>query len=365
MRVFYNTPRERRGPVWSAKARTCAPRGRGVGRWAPTSGRGVFVAQPRLNMTTQTPAASLLDRAEARWHEVGADQPELVPAIALQRRLVTRTIHTVGRLNHTAPILSLTPDQAAERVRAGTPALRGAPVALPVALLGPLVLEACDDLATGDSGDTARRVRTCLDEGRIDMGSLLMASFDRNQNAILAKAVHDGVAPNVLWLAAELAVGPAAYVAQRTLFGPTDAGTHPALTDAVAQWPHGYCPACGSWPAFGECPTRQRLRCSFCGVAWQPNGTGCTYCEGAPVRPTPLRTEAHSAHRAELCSGCGAYLKWLDLGEEPTPFELLAVEDLASTPLDRLAVQQGFGRPSLPELGGPERYPCQMEDPTR
>jgi hypothetical protein len=30
-----------------------------------------------------------------------------------------------------------------------------------------------------------------------------------------------------------------------------------------------------------------------------------------------------------------------------------------------LAVKEGFGRPSLPDLGGPERFPCQMVDPRR
>ncbi len=316
-------------------------------------------------MTTQTPA-SLLDRAEARWTEIGASQPDLTPAIALQRCLVTRTIQTVDRLDGAdPPVVSLEPEQAADTLRAGTPALRGAPVALPVAMLSPLVLRACDDLAAGGAGDVARRVRGCLDEGRIDVGSLLVASFDRNQNAIRIKAMHEGIAPDVLWLAAELAVGPAAYVAQRTLFAPPDAGTHPAITGALAEWPHGYCPACGSWPAFGEDPDRSRqLRCSFCGVGWRLRDPGCTYCGGAPGHLTSLTTEPDAAPRAELCSGCGAYLKWLDL-PEPTPFELLPVEDLASTPLDVLAAQKGFGRPSLPELGGPERYPCQMEDPAR
>ena len=304
-------------------------------------------------MTTETPA-SLLDRAEARWTEIGASQPDLAPAIALQRLLVTRTIQTVDRLDGAdPPVVSLEPEQAADKLRAGSPALRGEPVALPVAMLSPLVLRACDDLAAGGAGDVARRVRGCLDEGRIDVGSLLIASFDRNQSAIRVKAVHEGIAPDVLWLAAELAVGPAAYVAQRTLFAPAGAGTHPAITGALAEWPHGYCPACGSWPAFGEDPNRSRqLRCSFCGVGWRRRDPGCTYCGGAPGHLTSLTTQPDAALRAELCSGCGAYLKWLDL-PEPTPFELLPVEDLASTPLDVLAVQKGFGRPSLPELGRP------------
>ena len=320
---------------------------------------------PAMNLTTQTPT-SLIARARARWAEIGASQPDLVPAIALQQRLVARTIHTVSRLGEAEPpVLSLEPEQAASKLRAGTPALRGEPVAMPVAMLGPLVLEACDDLAGGGAGYVARRVRSCLDEGRIDMDSLLTASFDRNQAAIRIKAVHEAIAPDVLWLAAELAVGPAAYLAQQTVFAPADAGTHPSVADALEAWPHGYCPACGSWPAFGENSDRVRqLRCSFCGVRWRPRDTGCTYCAGPPGLLTSLKAAPSTGHRAELCSGCGAYLKWLDL-PGPTPFELLAVEDLASTPVDVLAVQRGFGRPSLPELGGPERAPCRMEDPPR
>ena len=307
---------------------------------------------------------SLLDRAEARWTEIGASQADLAPAIALQRLLVTRTIHTVEKLDRAdPPVVRLEPERAADKVRAGTPALRGEKVALPVAMLSPLMLGACDDLAAGGAGLVARRVRSCLDEGRIDMGSLLMASFDRNQNAIRIKAGQEGIAPDVLWLAAELAVGPAAYVAQNALFGPPGAQTHPAMAAALAEWPHGYCPACGSWPAFGENPDRSRqLRCSFCGVGWRRRHPGCTYCGSAPGHLSSLTAVPDAGSRAEPCSDCGAYLKWLD-PPEPTPFELLPIEDLASTPLDVLAVQQGFGRPSLPELGGPERYPCQMEDP--
>ena len=315
-------------------------------------------------MTTHTPAF-LLDLAHARWSEIGASQPNLAPAIALQRLLVARTIRTVDRLGGVDPIVTLEPEQAADKLRAGTPALRGEPVALPVAMLSPLVVEACDDLAAGGAGDVAHRVRACLDAGRIDIGSLLIASFDRDQNAIRIRAVHEGIAPDVLWLAAELAVGPAAYMVQRALIAPAGAGARTAVAGALAAWPHGFCPTCGSWPAFGEDPDRSRqLRCSFCGLGWQPRDPGCTYCGADPGHLTSLQAGPDSAHRAEICSACGAYLKWLDL-PEPTPFELLPVEDLASTPLDVLAVEKGFGRPSLPELGGPERYPCQMTEPAR
>ena len=303
---------------------------------------------------------SLIDRARTRWAEIGASQPDLIPAIELQRRLVTRAIGAVERLNGAGPaILDPDPAQVANRLRAGTPAFRGEPVALPADVLGPLVLQACDDLADGGAGDVARRVRACLDDRRINMASLLTASFVRDQTAIRVKAVHEGIAPDVLWLVAELGVGPAAYVAQRTLFTQAETGLQAVAASGLETWPHGYCPACGSWPAFGEARDRSgQLRCSFCGLGWRPGEPeGCTYCGAEPGRLTSLKADPGGAHLAALCSHCGGYLKWLDV-PAPTPFELLPVEDLASTPLDVLSVRQGYGRPALPEPARPERLPC-------
>jgi len=310
-------------------------------------------------------SSSLLERAETRWAKLAADEPDLIPAISMQKSLIARSIDAVAQLYATEPpLICLAPDLAAGKLRAGNPALRAETTTLPVTLLGPLVLAACDDLARGGVGDIARRVRGCLDKGRIDMGSLLAASFDRNQSAIRVKALHEGISPDVLWLAAELAVGPAAHVAQRTVFDPADREPHPSIVTALETWPHGYCPSCGSWPAFGEVTDGTRhLRCSFCGLDWQPRDAGCGYC-GEVNQLTLVKTDAKSPHSAVLCTGCGAYLKWLDL-PAPTPFELLPVEDLTSTALDVLAAKQGFGRPTLPELGGPERLPCETVEPPR
>ena len=71
-----------------------------------------------------------------------------------------------------------------------------------------------------------------------------------------------------------------------------------------------------------------------------------------------MKTDPGEPQRAELCGDCGAYLKWL-VPAAPMPFELLAVEDLASMALDVLAAKHGFGRPSLPDLGEPARLPCE------
>ncbi len=306
---------------------------------------------------TLSPTA-LLEQAETRWTELAATRPDLEPAIAVQRPMVTRTIDAVDRLSATEIAgITLEPALAATKLRAASPVLRGEVLALPTEVLGPLVLHACDDLEAGSAGAVAQHVRACLDADRIDMRSLLAASFDRNQTAIRMKAMHESIAPDVLWLAAELAVGPAAHVAQRAVFAPHGGAPHPAVAGALDAWPHGYCPACGSWPAFGESlDAGSRLRCSFCGLGWRRAQPGCIYCVADQL--TAVKTDPGESHLVELCGGCGAYLKWLSV-PLATPFELLPIEDLASMALDVLAAEQGFGRPSLPELGGPEQLPCE------
>ena len=306
---------------------------------------------------------ALVRRAETRWADIAAAQPDLIPAIAVQRPMVIRTIRLVDRLRHEPPALRLTPQRIADKLAAGDPMMRGEAAALPVLLLAPLVLEACDDLAAGGAGDVARRVRGCIDDGRVDMGSLLAASFDRNQRAIRAKAMHEGIAPDVLWLAAELAAGPAAHVAARTLLGGEAA--EPGIAAARDRWPHGYCPACGSWPAFAEaCGGAGRLRCSFCGLDWPARADRCPYCRDEDSSPTWATMSPGARDRAALCTRCGGYLKWLEPATA-TPFELLAVEDLASCAVDALAAGRGFGRPPLPTLAGPDRLPCEGLEPDR
>ncbi len=312
-----------------------------------------------MSSTTPDPDA-LVRRAETRWAAIAAAQPDLAPAIAVQRPMVVRTIRAVDRLRLEPPALRLTPQRIAEKLEAGEPLMRGEAAGLPVALLAPLALETCDDLAAGGAGDVARRVRGCLDAGRIDMASLLGASFDRDQHAIRVKALHEGIAPDVLWLAAELATGPAAHVAVGTLSG---AGTGDALAAARERWPHGHCPACGSWPAFAETVGGTgRLRCSFCGLDWPASADRCTYCRAVDPAPTWLTAAPDARERAAACTRCGGYLKWLE-PPTATPFELLAVEDLASAAVDALAAGRGFGRPPLPDLGGPRRLPCEGPEP--
>jgi FdhE protein len=295
--------------------------------------------------------AARLAAAEARWAQVLAARPDLAPAIELQRRLIGIVIGLADTIDHgRLPRLSLPPRYIAAKLARGVPALTGEPIPVPVALLKPALIRLCRELAAGGAGDSADHIRAAIEEVRMEAGSLLAASLTRDQEAIRTGAAHRGLAPDLVWLVAELAVSPFAHALQQMLLAshvPADA----ALSAALDRWQHGHCPACGSWPALAEASAGARvLRCSFCALAWSLDDYACAYCGNATDKfVTAAPDVARKDRRLELCSGCGGYLKTVDV-QELSPFPLLAIADLETMDLDVAAMQQGFGRPPLRNL---------------
>jgi FdhE protein len=289
--------------------------------------------------------ADLLETARKRWAAVSAARPELAPAVELQQRLISLVIDLAeairqGRL----PRLSLPPKYIAAKLARGVPALAAEPVPMPVAALTPSVLRFCDELAAGGAGDAALHIRQAIAAGAIEPASLFAASLARDQAAIRSGASHRGLAPDLVWLVAELAVGPFVHALQQSLF--TD-----AVAPALAGWNKGYCPTCGSWPALAEVVGGHRtLRCSFCSMAWELSTYACIYCEenGEPF-VTAAPDEERKDRRLELCSSCGSYLKTVDLAEL-SPFPLLAIADLETMDLDVAAMEHNYQRPPLKDF---------------
>ena len=314
-----------------------------------------------LEMTYQPSHARDIETAEQRWRETVDRRPDLEPAVELQRRIVTRSRELAVIIDQKLPAtLDLNPAQAAAKLRSDMPVLVGEAILVDARAVVPFVLGFCEDLSSGAAGGAAGRLGDTLDGGRIDIGSLLAASLGRQQDAIRSKAHHVGIAPDLLWLVAELASGPIAHRLQQQLL--TDLA-EPAgeLQRVIDRWSHGYCAACGSWPAFGERigpTTRRSLRCSFCGSAWTPARQHCIYCDeaGDSLITAAVETEQPSRH-LELCRQCGGYLKWIDV-PRPTPFQLLPVEDLSTCDLDLGAVEQGYTRPPMHTFATSNDLPC-------
>lgn len=293
---------------------------------------------------------NLLNSAQKRWAIVREARPDLEPALVLQRRLLGSIAELArvldgGRL----PKLSLPPRYLAAKLARGVPALAGEPIPVPVPVLLPALLQLCDALAEGGAGEAATHIRQTIAEKKIDAGSLLTTSLQRDQGAIRTGASHRGLSPDLVWLVAELAVSPFAHALQRMLFA--NATASPELQSALAGWSRGYCPACGSWPAVAEVVGGHRtLRCSFCSSAWEPTTYACIYCEehGEPF-VTAAPNEDRKDRRLEVCSTCGSYLKSVDM-PELSPFPLLSISDIETTDLDVAAMEHGYSRPALKDF---------------
>lgn len=290
-----------------------------------------------------------LETAERRWADVLALNPDLAPALALQRKLLTVVSDLGAALeNGRLPRLSLPPKYLAAKLGRGVPAFAGEPIPLPVPLLAPALLRLADALASAGAGDAASHIRRAIESGNIEPGSLLAASLTRNQAAIRTGAAHRGLSADLVWLIAELAVSPFAHALQQTLLAGARDST---LQAALAGWNRGYCPACGSWPALAEVVGGHRLlRCSFCSSAWERNVYACIYCdESGEAFVTAAPNEERKDRRVEACTKCGGYLKTIDLAEL-SPFPLLSISDIETTDLDVAAMEHGFARPALKDF---------------
>src|SRR5258706_8700317 len=246
----------------------------------------------------------LTESAEKRWQAIREARPDLEPALALQRHLLGTVMDVTavlegGRL----PRLSLPPKYLAAKLARGVPAFAGEPIPLPVPALTPTLLRLCDALAAGGAGEAAEHVKQAIAGGGMEPGSLMAGSLQRDQAALRTGAAHRGLSPDLLWLVAELAGSPFVHALQRLLFGGALA---PELQAALGGWPHGYCPACGSWPAVAEVVGGHRtLRCSFCSAGGELATYACIYCKesGEPV-VTPAPDEEREDPRVEGCSAC-------------------------------------------------------------
>jgi FdhE protein len=289
-----------------------------------------------------------LATAEARWAALRDSRPDLAPAVALQTELVTLVIDLTdamekGRL----PRLSLPPKYLAAKLARGVPALHGEPIPVPTAVIKPTLLRLCQALSAGGAGAAADHIEAEIADGRLEPGSLLSASLARDQNAIRAGGTHRGLSPDLLWLLAELAVGPFVHTLQRMLFSSADV----SLVAALTAWDRGYCPACGSWPALAEVVGGHRaLRCSFCAAGWELGRYACVYCgHDGEQFVTAAPNEERLDRRLELCAVCAGYLKTVDLPDF-SPFPLLSISDLETMDLDAAAMDRGFRRPPMKEF---------------
>ncbi len=110
-----------------------------------------------------------------------------------------------------------------------------------------------------------------------------------------------------------------------------------------AAWPYGYCPLCGWEPDFGAITESgdRRLICGRCLGQWPREGGSCPFCGNDDRSGMRSFAMGDGRYRVEACDVCRRYLKVHDARHAPRPI-LVAVDSIATLPLDAAAMQRGY-----------------------
>jgi FdhE protein len=194
-------------------------------------------------------------------------------------------------------------------------------------------------------GSAGQRTAERLATDDLAVGPLLEDALNGDTDAIARAASAGGYDPIAFGQLLELALQPVLWEA---------AARCAALTD-VDRWDRGYCPVCGSWPAFAElvgAEKRRVLRCGRCGTWWSWLVLLCPYCGNDDHRTLGTLTapaEPHSRDRVDVCERCHGYVKSVATFDSvPTP--RVAAEDAATVHLDVGARAAGYTRPGAVDV---------------
>jgi len=111
----------------------------------------------------------------------------------------------------------------------------------------------------------------------------------------------------------------------------------------LTDWRQPCCPLCGGEPEFAYInPAAERLLiCGRCTGQWHYDAIACPYCENNDRKQITSFTSRDGRYRIYACDLCHRYLKAFD-GRDGSRPALLAVDSIATLPLDAAAIQRGY-----------------------
>jgi len=163
---------------------------------------------------------------------------------------------------------------------------------------------------------------------------LLRAVLNSDYEALERAAKEQGSQMQAVGLVMRLALRPQML-----------ATAHAARNAAdISGWSFGHCPVCGAPPGLADISGtegKRTLHCALCETAWDYPRLQCPFCEKQePGAISYVKGESEEGLQAELCAGCGQYIKTLDLRQLAGPI-IMPLDDTATWHLDLLAQKHG------------------------
>jgi Protein involved in formate dehydrogenase formation len=111
----------------------------------------------------------------------------------------------------------------------------------------------------------------------------------------------------------------------------------------LSQWTHGHCPFCGWEPDFAVITPSadRRLICGRCIAQWSFGAHQCPFCMNDDRALITSFATRDGRYRVYACDVCRRYLKAYD-GRTATRPVMVAVDSIATLPLDAAAMQRGY-----------------------
>lgn len=263
-------------------------------------------------------------------------QPELASAIDMQLALVEMQRRVQGRV----PLPRIAIDQAWARSQqaAGRPLVRFADI----------------PLEWSDFRLTLRQTADIL---------LRFEALERTDHQRIVALAREGNALEPLvsaWYDASSGVEPGVDTKTRTTEADGPAGLDQVLVLALrpflarcaealapqvdlASWNHGHCPICG-WEADFAVITPgadRRLFCGRCVAQWAFAPLTCPFCANDDRALITSFATRDGRYRVYACDVCRRYLKAYDARHAQRPV-MVAVDTIATLPLDAAAMQRGY-----------------------
>lgn len=266
------------------------------------------------------------ERAEPRelaaLTALAAEQPDLAPAVALERELLDGERRLQRRLG--TPWLDVSNDDLAARLAQGQRLIEWAQLGLDWPEFRLRLRQVVDVLRRHDVLDAADAARL-HDVGRSEaLPSLVERWYNEGTDGAGAS---DTSLADVIGLAVRPFLKRAAEVVQQRV--------------STEAWPRGTCPMCGARPGFAviAAPGVRQLVCGRCQGRWSFDARTCPRCLATD------RQRVFSAHdgryQVAACDACKRYVKAIDVRRAGRPL-LLSVDTVATLALDQAIAAQGF-----------------------
>jgi len=267
--------------------------------------------------------------------QLRASHPELATAVDLQVSLIDLHRRAQSRL----PVAEIPSQRAADADLAeGRPLLRFRDIPLSWSDLHYVLRETANLLRRFDLMDEgAHRELTELARDGHKLDPLIEAWFAASQ-------VHEDAYASSVVEPAESPLTPysqAITLAVRPFVAKCADAILPRLD--LSAWQRGYCPLCGAEPDFAVVtPQDERLLiCSRCAGRWPFDPSACPFCGNDDRLKLTTFASRDSVYRIAACDACLRYVKAYDERRGSRPI-LLAVDTIATLPLDAAALQKGY-----------------------